>query len=860
VFEILAPIRKHHPYLYASEVDVEVEITHIQYKERITSSKERINISSPYKSSSKSVHWKTSQMGIGNDGDGGIFVARNIDSTNHLISNMSMVSDAESIHMPLPKRYPPVGLKNWGNTCYANAALQCLLSTALARALMEPKCFREFKRYASNVHLLNKELQPSNSFSTDDQTSSKYRNRRRKQVMSDTCHWITKELTYLCQYYTGDPARIRPTNTGLLSYFTKQPAVLDPGKITRQVSRLSPCLRIGRQEDAHEFLRALISNLVMDGQNRKLSALFDGLLESAVTCQHCGHSSLTRDRYMDISLEIQGNGITDLRGAFQRFTTTEHLSPDNMVVCEPCGVKRRVTKGLRLATAPTILVCHLKRFDYDIFGRVVRLNKKVDFPLRLEIGDFMSRANRSKPPPYELVSVLVHQGRSCDSGHYLSYVKSDGEWYRANDEQVEKVPVNVVLAQRAYILVYEVEGMRNHKIRHSTYDSKSFDGSLHSKSLGSRRSRHSVGSAITARSEPNVLSSIFHLMGSCGVLPNEIDCCNVNINKVHSEDDRSKASRVRRTLSDQDRKSRSDRKQRGSKARAIKSLKSASKDETMSMKSSDRSARRKTLPERRSSEIPEEEPARLSTHRTMSEPIHFNVEMPLEEEIIHKLDSSAALDRQSANQFDVKYVSPTNSFDSSSGQFSNNAESSIVSCCSDSMISSGTFGKITRKSTKKSQIIKDEHRVTKVKAQKLLQHTPTKRIVRSSSSNNLRERSVEAANAYRGTSNRSKMLDSDRNAMDNQGVRSSSRSRSGMKLRLRYISPKKSRSEIFEYMRRDKQSFDSVSQLSRSAHGALQSSPPKVPGPIKMKRRILSTGGPSQLPPLPASRDSDCIS
>ena len=72
----------------------------------------------------------------------------------------------------------------------------------------------------------------------------------------------------------------------------------------------------------------------MHCQNRKLSALFDGLLESAVTCQHFGHASLTQDRYMDISLEIQGNSIHDLEGAFKRFTTTEHLSPDNMVVCE----------------------------------------------------------------------------------------------------------------------------------------------------------------------------------------------------------------------------------------------------------------------------------------------------------------------------------------------------------------------------------------------------------------------------------------------------------------------------------------------------------------------------------------------
>ena len=145
-------------------------------------------------------------------------------------------------------------------------------------------------------------------------------------------------------------------------------------------------------------------------------------------------------------------------------------------------------------------------------GDPSRIKAKVSFPLRLEIGEFMSRANRSKPPPYELVSVLVHQGRSCNSGHYLSYVKSDGEWYRASDENVEKVPVNIVLSQRAYILIYEVEGMRNHKIRQAGNDSRSFEGLTTSQSVLSSYTHPSLDSVVSARSKPTVLSSIFQML------------------------------------------------------------------------------------------------------------------------------------------------------------------------------------------------------------------------------------------------------------------------------------------------------------------------------------------------------------
>jgi hypothetical protein len=107
-----------------------------------------------------------------------------------------------------------------------------------------------------------------------------------------------------------------------------------------------------------------------------------------------------------------------------------------------------------------MLVVNFKRFMYDNCGRLSRLSKHVRFPLRLEIGDYMSRANRGKPLPYILVAVLVHRGRSCDCGHYFAYVKKGIDWYLANDAEVTKVDVEEVLGSQAYVMVYEVAGMK----------------------------------------------------------------------------------------------------------------------------------------------------------------------------------------------------------------------------------------------------------------------------------------------------------------------------------------------------------------------------------------------------------------
>ena len=371
---------------------------------------------------------------------------------------------------PLLQHHRPKGLLNVGNTCYANAVLQCLLSTALPQALLDPNAGAIFRRYSSNPVLLE---QGSGSVDVDDlplrEDDSRSSRRRRRRVpdheLSNNNKWLTRELkTITLEYHMApDP---EPQGLDLFTAFLSNPhadAVVDPGSITRRPDRLSPCLRPYQQEDAHEFLRALLGTLVMNGQNKQLSSLFDGLLESAVTCKTCQRPSLTRDRYMDLSLDIDRPHISTLTEALSEYTRVETLQGDNQVHCSRCGGKQDASKGLRLATAPSILVCHLKRFALDEYGRAVRVHKHVHFPERLFIGSYMSKANKGRPPPYELVALLVHQGSTCDSGHYLAFCKHAGDWYQCNDSVVQKVDLKTVLSQQAYILMYEVADMReNH--------------------------------------------------------------------------------------------------------------------------------------------------------------------------------------------------------------------------------------------------------------------------------------------------------------------------------------------------------------------------------------------------------------
>jgi hypothetical protein len=478
----------------------------------------------------------------------------------------------------------PKGLTNVGNTCYANAALQCLLSTALIHALLDPKTVPILRRYSSNPNLLSMgsgSVDSSDEEKCDDdfddeedgilkvvdsqgmtlssgqtaytpkQTNKRKVKKKKKQhhnpcedeakrkererrKMEDNCKWLTRELTSITQEYMEEPRPTvqssfassfgsggRSSMIGWLSSSTNDPpqqspqSVVDPGSITRHPDRLSQCLRPYQQEDAHEFLRALLSTLVMNGQNKQLSSLFDGLLESSVTCQTCGRASLTRDRYMDLSLDINDVEITTLDDALYEFTKTELLTDDNAVFCQKCRKKRTVNKGLRLATAPSILVCHLKRFAFNDYGRLVRLHKRIEFPTRLEIGGFMSNLNKARPPPYDLVGILVHQGQTCASGHYLAFVKKNREWFKCNDSEVTRVDESTVMMQQAYILMYEVAEMReNECLRPKPFRKEasmmstieSDDATMSKESFSAHASHWSSDRSTSKRSLPRVTS------------------------------------------------------------------------------------------------------------------------------------------------------------------------------------------------------------------------------------------------------------------------------------------------------------------------------------------------------------------
>lgn len=309
----------------------------------------------------------------------------------------------------------PFGLTNCGNSCYANAVIQCLAFTRLLTAyLME------------GLH-------------------------------AKTCP--KQEWCFTCELES------------LLMKAKQGTSPLAPIGIISQIKSIGTNLGHGREEDAHEFLRYSIDamqsscleesgikefgiNVVdpMVEETTFVQLVFGGYLQSKIRCMRCHGKSKQCERIMDLTVDINGD-VGTLQEALTRFTATEILDGENKYLCTRCKSYERAKKKLTILEAPNVLTIALKRYQSGKFGKI---NKTVQFPECLNLAPYM-RGTEDKSPIYRLYAVVVHLDfmNAAFSGHYICYVKNtQGKWYEIDDSVVKPVELHKVLTKDAYMLLY----------------------------------------------------------------------------------------------------------------------------------------------------------------------------------------------------------------------------------------------------------------------------------------------------------------------------------------------------------------------------------------------------------------------
>ncbi|KAB2602000.1 ubiquitin carboxyl-terminal hydrolase 15-like [Pyrus ussuriensis x Pyrus communis] len=305
----------------------------------------------------------------------------------------------------------PRGLLNCGNSCYANAVLQCLTCT---KPLI--------------IYLLR-------------------RSHSRACCGKDWCLMCELEQHVMMLRESGGP--------------------LSPSRILFHMRSINCQIGDGSQEDAHEFLRLLVTSMqsiCLEGlgcenkvdprlqETTFIQHTFGGHLRSKVECLRCHHESERYENIMDLTLEIFG-WVESLEDALTQFTTSEDLDGENMYRCGRCAAYVQARKQLSIHEAPNILTIVLKRFQEGNYGKI---NKCITFPDMLDMIPFMTGTG-DIPPLYLLYGVVVHLDtqNASFSGHYVAYVKDmRGDWFRIDDTEVHPVSMSQVMMEGAYILFY----------------------------------------------------------------------------------------------------------------------------------------------------------------------------------------------------------------------------------------------------------------------------------------------------------------------------------------------------------------------------------------------------------------------
>ncbi|EHB07082.1 Ubiquitin carboxyl-terminal hydrolase 48 [Heterocephalus glaber] len=214
---------------------------------------------------------------------------------------------------------------------------------------------------------------------------------------------------------------------------------IDPSGFVKTFS-----LDTGQQKDAQEFSKlfmSLLEDTLSKQKNpdvRNIVQQFCGKYTYVTVCDQCGRESNLLSKFYELELNIQGH--KQLTDCISEFLMEEKLERDNRYFCVNCQSKQNATRKIRLLSLLCTLNLQLMCFVFDgQTGLKKKLNTYIGFSETLDMDPYVDHKPGSYV--YELSAVLIHQGVSAYSGHYIAQVKDpqSGKWYKFNYEDMEKM-------------------------------------------------------------------------------------------------------------------------------------------------------------------------------------------------------------------------------------------------------------------------------------------------------------------------------------------------------------------------------------------------------------------------------------
>ncbi|KAJ9455835.1 putative ubiquitin carboxyl-terminal hydrolase 11 [Diplonema papillatum] len=281
------------------------------------------------------------------------------------------------------------GLKNLGNTCYMNSALQCLSATVRLRQ------FFISGKYRAHVNTENK-------LGTKGKLVEAFAELMRQM-------WQTSSTSYAPGSFKKELGKCNEQFAGWGQEDSQEFVSFLLDRMHEDLNKVSKKHYV-ELKDPPNFTEEQLARMWWEYHLKQnlsfVVSLFHGQLRSIVTCLSCGHVSKAFDPMMYLSLPLPDKtrgGKLDLSSCFDTYMDLEEVKGQNEWYCSKCKKHRPFRKEVALWKLPAYLIIHLKRFKYSLYGTVTsKITTPVDFPTSFSPARWLARSMSdtiSRTPP-----------------------------------------------------------------------------------------------------------------------------------------------------------------------------------------------------------------------------------------------------------------------------------------------------------------------------------------------------------------------------------------------------------------------------------------------------------------------------
>eukprot|EP00002_Diphylleia_rotans_P011413 TRINITY_DN2255_c0_g3_i1.p1 TRINITY_DN2255_c0_g3~~TRINITY_DN2255_c0_g3_i1.p1 ORF type:complete len:645 (-),score=85.40 TRINITY_DN2255_c0_g3_i1:738-2672(-) len=385
------------------------------------------------------------------------------------------VAKIDSLILPTTRPRGVCGLKNIGNTCFMNASLQALFAC---------QYFSQYFRKGFTSDGIAKKVVLSEAFLS---------------VINDI--WAHEKTVVTPSSIFRQVVEINPYFDGYQQQDAQEfiRCVLDRlndeiGEVhLSKSSTVSNDLKsLGEKEDAPSSSTPPLAHTPTVSM---ISDLFEGEFQTHLSCRGCGQKSIRKEHFHDISIGIAAassrssttspggekkpKGIissllssfkgkhrspslfssgVSLADCFAEFVKEEYLTEDKLT-CDHCKKPNEFIKQTFISKLPQVVCVHLKRFQYKgnsgfKVATLVQFSQELNTTTCLP-PQLTPEERESLERKYDLKAIICHRG-GYNGGHYIAFAKTKhGQWFRYDDDRVERSSLSEVLKQEAYMLFYE---------------------------------------------------------------------------------------------------------------------------------------------------------------------------------------------------------------------------------------------------------------------------------------------------------------------------------------------------------------------------------------------------------------------